>query len=251
MLVPSRLKFERSQQRSPRIAAEVPLLPHQREKKAQKDSPALSSHIAAETEVLAKRRTEKSKRQEAPRETVNRCAPLAMEALETITSIWRDSSIPSSPRASASSIPLQIPAPAPGGETPRSSAFLTASLSLHPQVHVTEGVKLTKKIKGWPAKQQIVNGNGYCGPMEHSRFKEQFGRIEATTESIALGCCSPAGIQTCGGAFVTPGLHPASYAGWIPPRRGGPPHKKRNPFFRNGLNTGLHAAAATISLERL
>ncbi|GFO00729.1 hypothetical protein PoB_002723400 [Plakobranchus ocellatus] len=53
-------------------------------KKAQKDSPAPSPQGAAETEVPAKRRTEKSKRQEAPRETVNRFAPLAMDAEDTI-----------------------------------------------------------------------------------------------------------------------------------------------------------------------
>ncbi|GFO26995.1 nucleic-acid-binding protein from mobile element jockey [Plakobranchus ocellatus] len=41
-------------------------------KKAQKDSPAPSPQGAAETEVPAKRRAEKSKRQETPRETFNR-----------------------------------------------------------------------------------------------------------------------------------------------------------------------------------
>ncbi|GFO29436.1 hypothetical protein PoB_005594100 [Plakobranchus ocellatus] len=45
-------------------------------KKAQKDSPALSPQRAAETEIPAKRRAEKSKRPEAPRETLNRFAPL-------------------------------------------------------------------------------------------------------------------------------------------------------------------------------
>ncbi|GFN74636.1 hypothetical protein PoB_000114200 [Plakobranchus ocellatus] len=39
------------------------------EKKAQKDSPALRSQRAAETEALAKRSVEKSKNQEAPRKT--------------------------------------------------------------------------------------------------------------------------------------------------------------------------------------
>ncbi|GFO32879.1 Gag-like protein [Plakobranchus ocellatus] len=58
-----------------------------KEKKAQKDSPAPSPQGAAETEVPAKRRAEKSKRQEAPGETVNRFAPLAMDAEDTITSI--------------------------------------------------------------------------------------------------------------------------------------------------------------------
>ncbi|GFO41962.1 hypothetical protein PoB_006846700 [Plakobranchus ocellatus] len=55
---------------------------------AQKDPPALSSQRAAETEALVKRRAEKSERREAPRETVSRFAPLAVEAEETISSIW-------------------------------------------------------------------------------------------------------------------------------------------------------------------
>ncbi|GFO37927.1 nucleic-acid-binding protein from mobile element jockey [Plakobranchus ocellatus] len=76
-------------------------------KKAQKDSPAPSPQGAAETKVPAKRRAEKLKRQEAPRETVNRFAPLAMGAEDTISSIWGDSSTPSSPRASAS--PMECP----------------------------------------------------------------------------------------------------------------------------------------------
>ncbi|GFN91655.1 Gag-like protein [Plakobranchus ocellatus] len=71
-------------------------------KKAQKDSPVPSPQGAAETEVPAKRRAEKSKRQEAPRETVNRFASLAMDAEDTIISIWGDSSTPSFPRAFAS-----------------------------------------------------------------------------------------------------------------------------------------------------
>ncbi|GFN91523.1 hypothetical protein PoB_001802900 [Plakobranchus ocellatus] len=58
-----------------------------KEKKAQKDSPVLSPQRAAETERLAKRRVKKSIRQEAPRETLYRFAPLAMEAKETISSI--------------------------------------------------------------------------------------------------------------------------------------------------------------------
>ncbi|GFO19888.1 protein Zinc induced facilitator 1 [Plakobranchus ocellatus] len=70
-------------------------------------SPAPSPQGAAETEVPAKRRAEKSKRQEATRDTVNRFAPLAMDAEDTISSIWGDSSTPSSPRASAS--PMECP----------------------------------------------------------------------------------------------------------------------------------------------
>ncbi|GFN96908.1 hypothetical protein PoB_002341400 [Plakobranchus ocellatus] len=55
LLVPSNLSFERSQQRSPRMVAEVPLLPAPpKGKKSQKDSPAPSPQGAAETEVPAK-----------------------------------------------------------------------------------------------------------------------------------------------------------------------------------------------------
>ncbi|GFN92607.1 hypothetical protein PoB_001911300 [Plakobranchus ocellatus] len=59
LLVPSSPSFERSLQRSPRMAAELPLLPRPREKKAQRDSPAPSPQGAEETKVPAKRRAEK------------------------------------------------------------------------------------------------------------------------------------------------------------------------------------------------
>ncbi|GFN80771.1 hypothetical protein PoB_000727700 [Plakobranchus ocellatus] len=153
LLVPSNLSFERSQQRSPRMAAEVPLLPRPRGKKAQKDSPAPSPQGAAEAEVPAKCRAEKSKRQEAPRETVNRFAPLAMDAEDTITSIWEDSSTPISPRASAS--PMECP-PSPSKSRPPPLAVKpqgpppspSPPYPFTPEVQVTEGVKATKKIKG-------------------------------------------------------------------------------------------------------
>ncbi|GFO05668.1 Gag-like protein [Plakobranchus ocellatus] len=111
--------------------------------KAQKDSQALSPQRAAETEVLAKRRAEKSKRQEAPRETLNRFAPLAMNAENTISSIWGDSDTPSSSRAPP---PLwnalhPPPKPTPSGETPRSSTFLLASLPFHPRGPCDGGVE--------------------------------------------------------------------------------------------------------------
>ncbi|GFN88476.1 hypothetical protein PoB_001498200 [Plakobranchus ocellatus] len=114
-----------------------------KDKKAQKDSPAPSPQGAAEIEVPAKRRTEKSKRQEAPRETVNRFAPLAMDAENTITKsggilhpqlpkgLHLSYGVRSLPLQTP--IPLQIPPPAHGGETPRSFAFPIASLPLHPR----------------------------------------------------------------------------------------------------------------------
>ncbi|GFN74210.1 dimethylaniline monooxygenase [n-oxide-forming] [Plakobranchus ocellatus] len=50
-------------------------------------------------------------------------------------------------------------------------------------------------------------------------------------------------MQAWGGAVATPG--------WVPLGRGGPPHQKRNTRFSEiDLKTGLHAAAATISLEK-
>ncbi|GFN87513.1 RNA-directed DNA polymerase from mobile element jockey [Plakobranchus ocellatus] len=122
-------------------------------KKAQKDSPAPSPQGAAETEVSAKRRAEKSKRQEASRETFNRFAPLAMDAEDTISSIWRDSSTPSSPRASAS--PMECPPspsksrPPPPAEKPQGPPpSPSPPYPFTPEVHVTEGVKPTKKIIG-------------------------------------------------------------------------------------------------------
>ncbi|GFN92451.1 RNA-directed DNA polymerase from mobile element jockey [Plakobranchus ocellatus] len=122
-------------------------------KKAQKDSPAPSPQGAAETEVPAKRRAEKSKRQEAPGETLNRFAPLAMDAVDTITSIWGDSSTPSSPRASASPMecppsppnPDPPPNPAPRPRRRNPSAFPFASLSLYPRSPCDRGGKAYKK----------------------------------------------------------------------------------------------------------
>ncbi|GFO17358.1 Pol-like protein [Plakobranchus ocellatus] len=135
-------------------------------KKAQKDSPAPSPQGAAEAEVPAKRRAEKSKRHEAPRETVNRFAPLAMDAEDTITSIWGDSSTPSSPRASAS--PMECsPSPSkpqsPSKSRPPSSAVKpqgpppspSPPYPFTPKVQVTEGVKATKKIKGLAGQPKV------------------------------------------------------------------------------------------------
>ncbi|GFO46829.1 RNA-directed DNA polymerase from mobile element jockey [Plakobranchus ocellatus] len=129
-----------------------PFCPAQGEK-AQKDSPAPSPQGAAEAEVPAKRRAEKSKRQEVPRETVNRFAPLAMDAEDTITSIWGDSSTPSSPRASASPMEcppspskFRLPPSAEKSQGPPPSP--SPPYPFTPEVHVTEGVKPTKKTKG-------------------------------------------------------------------------------------------------------
>ncbi|GFN81957.1 hypothetical protein PoB_000846300 [Plakobranchus ocellatus] len=75
-------------------------------KKGQKDSPALGSQRAAETEALAKHRAKKSKRQ-VPLETRNCFAPLAMEAEETYPQSREIPPSPSSLRPSAS--PMECP----------------------------------------------------------------------------------------------------------------------------------------------
>ncbi|GFO36940.1 hypothetical protein PoB_006344500 [Plakobranchus ocellatus] len=122
-------------------------------KKAQKDSPDPSPQGAAETEVPAKRRAEKSKRQEAPRETFNRFAPLAVDAEDTISSIWGDSSIPSSPRASGSHMecppsPSKSRPPPPAEKPQGPPPSPSPPYPFTPEVHVTEEVKQPKKIKG-------------------------------------------------------------------------------------------------------
>ncbi|GFO27368.1 hypothetical protein PoB_005387300 [Plakobranchus ocellatus] len=91
--------------------------------KAQKDSGSNFLH----SNSLAKRRSIKSKRQEAPRESFSRFAPLTMEAKDTLFSIWGIPPVPRGPLpplwSVLSSLPFQI-SPAPGEETP--------------EVHVTE-----------------------------------------------------------------------------------------------------------------
>ncbi|GFO07266.1 RNA-directed DNA polymerase from mobile element jockey [Plakobranchus ocellatus] len=114
--VPSSLKFELSQQRSPRMATEVPLLHRQRAKSLEgffrSQSPE-SSRSRSSSQAQGR----KVKRQEAPRETFNRFAPLAMEAEEILSSTKRDSSTPSSPRASASPMELDEGQSPPRGYT--------------------------------------------------------------------------------------------------------------------------------------
>ncbi|GFO29613.1 hypothetical protein PoB_005611800 [Plakobranchus ocellatus] len=57
-------------------------------------------------------------------------------------------------------------------------------------------------------------------------------------------------MQAWGGPGATPGLHLASSAGWVP--RGEAALLIRNGarFSEIDLKTGVHAAAATISLEK-
>ncbi|GFN90351.1 LOW QUALITY PROTEIN: hypothetical protein PoB_001685700 [Plakobranchus ocellatus] len=157
-------------------------------KKAQKDSPALSPQGTAESEVPAKHRAEKSKRQEASRETFNPFAPLAMDAEDTISSIWGDLSTPA-PRGPPPPLWSGLPPPPNLNplprETPRSSAFPLASLPLHPQgpcdgvgEATQENQRLGRRAKGWSAKQQVVCDNGYRGSMEHSQFRSNFEELK-------------------------------------------------------------------------
>ncbi|GFO40538.1 NADP dehydrogenase [ubiquinone] iron-sulfur protein 8, mitochondrial [Plakobranchus ocellatus] len=104
-------------------------------KKAQKDSPAPSPQGAAEAEVPAKRRAEKSKRQEAPRETVNHFAPLAMDAEDTITSIWGGFLHPQLPEGLC--LPYGVPPPSPSKSRPPPPAVKSQGLGrsrCHPGV---------------------------------------------------------------------------------------------------------------------
>ncbi|GFO46797.1 hypothetical protein PoB_007330200 [Plakobranchus ocellatus] len=80
-----------------------------------------------------------------------------MDAEDTITSIWGDSSTPSSPRASAS--PMECPPSPSKPQSPSKSRppavkpqsappSPSPPYPFTPEVQVTEGVKPTKKIKG-------------------------------------------------------------------------------------------------------
>ncbi|GFN82015.1 hypothetical protein PoB_000852100 [Plakobranchus ocellatus] len=82
-----------------------------------------------------------------------------MDAEDTISLIWGDSFTPSSPRASASPMECspfpskpQSPSksrPPPPAEKPQGpSPSPSPPYPCTPEVHVTEGVKPTKKIKG-------------------------------------------------------------------------------------------------------
>ncbi|GFO07075.1 hypothetical protein PoB_003358000 [Plakobranchus ocellatus] len=76
-----------------------------------------------------------------------------MDAEDTISSIWGNSSTPSSPRAFAS--PMECP-PSPSKSCPLPLAEKSQGpppspsppYPFTPEVHVTEGMKATKKIKG-------------------------------------------------------------------------------------------------------
>ncbi|GFO04556.1 RNA-directed DNA polymerase from mobile element jockey [Plakobranchus ocellatus] len=230
--------------------------------KAQKDSPAPSPQGAAETKVPAKRRAEKSKRQEAPRETFNRFAPLAMDAGDATSSIWGDSSTPSSPRASAS--PMEFPPspskshPPPPAEKPQGPPpSPSPPYPFTPAVHVTEGVKPTKKIKGLAGQPKgSLPSNKWSVVMDTvvqwniRGFRSNFEELKLLLNQSQSAVVA---LQECRlGEGQVP---PRGYTLLLP--RGGSPAGEAALLIRNGtrfseidLKTGLHAAAATISLEK-
>ncbi|GFO40683.1 Gag-like protein [Plakobranchus ocellatus] len=181
----------------------VPSAPPKR-KKAQKDSPAPSPQGAAEPEVPAKRRVEKSKRQEAPRETVNRFAPLAMDAEDAISSIWGDSSTPSSPRASAS--PMECPPSPSKPQSPSKSC-------LPPPAEKPQGPPPSPSplYPFTPEVHECRLGEGQVPPRGYTLLLPQGG---------------------------SPGGEAALLS------------RNETHFSDIDLKTGLHAAAATISLEK-
>ncbi|GFN98876.1 hypothetical protein PoB_002538200 [Plakobranchus ocellatus] len=143
LLVPPSLSSERSQQRSPRMAAEVPLLPRPKGKNPRRI-----------LRLPVPREQQKSKYQPSagPKSPKDR-RPLRKQSINL--RLWRWmlrilypqsggippppaprgppptlwSALPPSPNPN----PPPNPTPAPGGESPRSSAFPLASLPLHPR----------------------------------------------------------------------------------------------------------------------
>ncbi|GFN96532.1 hypothetical protein PoB_002303800 [Plakobranchus ocellatus] len=151
LLVPSSPSFEQSQQRSPRIAAEVPLLPRPRGKKPRR---ILWLAVPREQQKPKYQPSAGPKSQKERRPLGKQSIVLRLWILYTL-----DSSTPSSPRASAS--PMECPPslsqfqspskshPSPPAEKPQGPPpSPSPPYPFTPEVHVTEGVKPTKKIKG-------------------------------------------------------------------------------------------------------
>ncbi|GFO48309.1 hypothetical protein PoB_007481400 [Plakobranchus ocellatus] len=63
--------------------------------------------------------------------------------------------------------------------------------------------------------------------------RSNFEELRRLLNRLQLAVVGPAGMQAWGGAVTTPWLHPASSAGWVPWRGGGPPHTNRKMFLRN------------------
>ncbi|GFO24194.1 RNA-directed DNA polymerase from mobile element jockey [Plakobranchus ocellatus] len=99
MLVPLRLNFEQSQQRSPRMAAKVPLLLRQRGKKSRRilRLPVPREQQKPKYQPSAGPKIRKDRRPQGKHSIVLRLRPWKLRGL--LSSIWGDSSTPSSPRA--------------------------------------------------------------------------------------------------------------------------------------------------------
>ncbi|GFN81868.1 hypothetical protein PoB_000837400 [Plakobranchus ocellatus] len=102
----------------------------------------------------------KSQKDRRPLRKLNRFAPLAIDAEDTISSICGDSFTPSSPRASAS--PVECP---PSLSKPNPPPNLTP----RPR---------WRNPKGWPAKQQIVCGDGYVVQWNIRGFRSNFKELK-------------------------------------------------------------------------
>ncbi|GFO23347.1 hypothetical protein PoB_004985200 [Plakobranchus ocellatus] len=107
--------------------------------------------LEAESNMLEELFTSENYDWMAHRETVNRFAPLAMEAEETVSLMWEDFFTPSSLRASRCQwglpygvppLPLQTPPPRSRRKNPE---IFHRLLTPYPEVNVTEGVKQPKK----------------------------------------------------------------------------------------------------------
>ncbi|GFN81945.1 hypothetical protein PoB_000845100 [Plakobranchus ocellatus] len=74
--------------------------------------------------------------------------------------------------------------------------------------------------------------------------------VQWNIHGFRSNCCGPAGMQAWGGPVVTPGLHSASFAGWVPRGEAALLIRNGTRFLEIDLKTGLYAAAATICLGK-
>ncbi|GFN88505.1 hypothetical protein PoB_001501100 [Plakobranchus ocellatus] len=135
---------------------------------------------------------------EARREILNRFAPLAMDAEDTISSIWGDSSTPSSPRASAS--PMECPPSPSKSQSPSKSRHPRPAekpqgpppspsppYPFTPEVHVTEWVKPTKNIKGVAGQPKVWNIRGFGSNFEELKLLNRLQAAVVALQECRLG----------------------------------------------------------------
>ncbi|GFO31830.1 nucleic-acid-binding protein from mobile element jockey [Plakobranchus ocellatus] len=230
-------------------------------KKAQKDSPAPSPQGAAEIEVPAQHRAEKSKRQEDPRETVNRFAPLVMDAEDTISSIWGEFLHPQLPEGLR--LPYGVPSPSksrppPPAEKPQGPPpSPSPPYPFTPVVQVTEGVKATKKLKGLEGQPKGGLPSNKMSVLMDTVVQSNIRGFRSNFEELKLllnrSQSAVVALQDC--RLGEGQVSPRGYTLLLP--QGGSPGGEAALLIRNGtrfseidLKTGLHAAAATISLEK-